>query len=389
VRVLIASHSGGLRGGAERCVLELAQGLHADGRAECVVALPMRGELSVALEHAGIECRHLAAPTWLVDESPPWPHDPARWARRAVRSGRALRAVPAWARLVGDVAPDAVVTSTTASPVPALAARRAGVPHLWWVHEFTTLDHHRRYALGEPLSQRLIGRLSERVVVNSHAVAAHYSPPIDPGRIVQVELGIEVEPVARNRPAAGRLRLLLLGRKAPGKGCELALRAVAASRARPADVSLRMVGPSLHGYDVTLWHLAEELGVLDHVEFVEYAADARPHFEWSNAVLMCSYGEAFGRVTVEALKHGRPVIGVRGGATAEIVRDGCTGLLVEPGDVDGLAAAVGRCAQDPGFVEKMSVHAIADTRTRFTLRREVDTFVACFDAVRRRGVDHG
>ena len=102
------------------------------------------------------------------------------------------------------------------------------------MHEFTTLDHHRRYAVGEPLGQRLIGRLSRRVAVNSRAVADHYSPPIPPTKVRIVDLGVEPPPVRPNCPGAGPLQLLMLGRKAPGKGCEVALRGVAAVAAKRA-----------------------------------------------------------------------------------------------------------------------------------------------------------
>src|SRR5260221_14668450 len=85
MRVVIASHSGGLRGGAERCVLELASALRLDGRVEATVTVPMRGELSSALDRENVPWCLASTPTWLVDSSPPWPHDPFRAARRAKR----------------------------------------------------------------------------------------------------------------------------------------------------------------------------------------------------------------------------------------------------------------------------------------------------------------
>ena len=55
--------------------------------------------------------------------------------------------------------------------------------------------------------------------------------------------------------------------------------------------------------------------------------------------------EAFGNVAVEAMACGVPVIAYRRGGPAEIVVDGVTGFLVEPDDVDGLAAAIGRIGE--------------------------------------------
>jgi glycosyltransferase involved in cell wall biosynthesis len=380
MRVLIASHSGGLRGGAERCVLELACALQVDGRVQPIVTAPTRGELTDGLQAAGVEYAFATAPPWLVDQSPPWPADPFRGARRVKRVFSAARASSPWLARLRELAPDVVVSSTTTSPAPALASRRAGIPHVWWVHEFTTRGLSRRYALGEALSQRAIGWLSERVVVHAPAVAEHYAPPIERSKISVVELGIEPGCVERNDVVPGRVRLLLLGRKSPAKGCELAIHAIAALRQADVDVLLRMVGPSVPGYAMQLWDLASSLGVTDNVRFVEYEPNPERHLTWCNAMLMCAEGEAFGRVTVEALKSGRPVIGVRDGSTGDLLVPERNGLLFDPGDVDGLATAIRRCADDPALVRLMSKNAVASMEGRFTMAGEVDAFVAAFRA---------
>lgn len=384
MRVVIASHSAGLRGGAERCVLDLVTGLRADGRVEPIVTAPMKGELTSALTGVGVKFEVVPTTTWLVDESPPWPDDPFRLLRRLKRAGRVVGAVPKWVSLLRSLQPSVVISSTTVSPMAALASRRIGVPHIWWIHEFTTLGLDKRYVLGEPVSQRIIGRFSDSVAVNSDAVQEHYSPPISATKITRIELGVEPPAVEANAPHAGKLRVLVLGRKAPAKGCETALRAVAAIANGDTDISLRMVGPALPGYAETLWYLARDLAILERVEFIEYAPDPFDHFAWANVVVVPSRGEAFGRVTVEALKSGRPVIGARSGATVELIEDEQTGLLFDPGDVAALGAALRRCAAEPTLVDKMSANAIASMGGRFTLDGEVETFVRLIERVTTR-----
>ena len=66
----------------------------------------------------------------------------------------------------------------------------------------------------------------------------------------------------------------------------------------------------------------------------------------SQALLMTpKWTEAFGIVAIEALACGVPVVAYRRGGPAEIVRDGENGWLVEPDDVDGLVAAIGRVGE--------------------------------------------
>jgi glycosyltransferase involved in cell wall biosynthesis len=383
MRVVIASHSGGLRGGAERCVLELAAALRADGRVEPTVVVPIQGELSTALEQADVPWRIAPTPTWLVDTSPSWPRDPLRAARRAKRGVTAVTDAARWSETLRESRPEVVMSSTTTSPTPALASRRAGIPHVWWIHEFTTLGHLKRYALGEPLGQRLIGWLSNRVAVNSQAVAHYYSPPIAPDKIRMIELGVATPRVSPNRIDRDGLRLLMLGRKDPAKGCETAIRSIALLRDEGIDVVLRLVGPALANYAETLWYLARDLDVLDRVELIEYVPDPSEQIGWSNVMLSCSVDEGFGRVTVEALKSGRPAIGTRSGATVELIDDERTGILFEAGDAVDLANAIGRFTRDPALVEAMSKNALAASAGRFTIDHEVATFVDLFREVRR------
>jgi glycosyltransferase involved in cell wall biosynthesis len=78
------------------------------------------------------------------------------------------------------------------------------------------------------------------------------------------------------------------------------------------------------------------------------------------------------------------VVGSRSGGTAELVAHGCNGLLVDPDDVGGFAAALLRLATDPTLVTEMSRHATASMAGRFTTHGEVDTFVDLFSEVRGR-----
>jgi glycosyltransferase involved in cell wall biosynthesis len=282
--------------------------------------------------------------------------------------------------------PDVVVTNTAVIPTPALASAVVGIPHVWWLKEFVTKDHGLKYVLGEPLSQRLVGWLSEIVVANSRAVEQHFSPPI-PGRkmrmIHSAVPGLEVGP---NRIELPRLRVLLLGTQAPSKGGRLALEAAAILRDEPIQFEWRLVGSIDRDYRDNLTALARKLDVSDRVEIRDHTDTPENQIAWANVVLMCSNAEAFGRVTVEALKSGRPVIGTRSGGTPEIISEGVNGFLFAPGSAHQLARAVRRLTTEPGLLARMSENAETSTRDRFTLTAYTEAFVGVLEAAAgRRG----
>ena len=77
--------------------------------------------------------------------------------------------------------------------------------------------------------------------------------------------------------------------------------------------------------------------------------------------------EPFGRVVVEAMMCGRPVVATRGGGVTEIIRDGETGLLVPPGDASALASAIGCVLSQPALAERLAQKGREDVSQRFSL----------------------
>jgi glycosyltransferase involved in cell wall biosynthesis len=77
----------------------------------------------------------------------------------------------------------------------------------------------------------------------------------------------------------------------------------------------------------------------------------------ATCLVLPSRGEGMGRVVVEALLRGRPVIGTRAGGIEDLVRDGENGLLVPQDDADALAEALGRLLSDRALAERLAAAA--------------------------------
>jgi glycosyltransferase involved in cell wall biosynthesis len=73
----------------------------------------------------------------------------------------------------------------------------------------------------------------------------------------------------------------------------------------------------------------------------------------ARVLLLPSPSEGLGRVVIEAFLRGRAVVGTQSGGIPDIVENERSGLLVEPGDVQGLANAVERALVEPGLAERL------------------------------------
>ncbi|MBW3534384.1 MAG: glycosyltransferase family 4 protein [Gemmatimonadetes bacterium] len=360
MRVLWTSHSGH-RGGAQSALSEGVDALAERGH-EVHVVLPEEGDLRDQLARAA-SVRVVYHAWWMSHDLPVR----TRLARLGVN---VLRARSTLARVARKVSADVVVANTMVTPAPALAARSARLPLVWYLHEFGDLDHRLDFDWGRAPTLRAIHALSTRVMANSEAVAGYVAEWIPRRKIDVVRYAVNVdESIPRRRKNGEPLRFLLLGRRTPRKGLEEAIRALAALPRDGRPVRLDLVGPGLPAYDEWLRELIRELDVADRAFLLPF--DPRPETRIAEAdvLLMCSAMEAFGRVTVEAQKLGVPVIAAAAGGSMELVAHGETGLLYAPGDVAALTGSMAALRDREELRLSLGRRAREESRRTFSSQR--------------------
>jgi glycosyltransferase involved in cell wall biosynthesis len=367
-RIVIISHSAGDLDGAERSLVELVKGVVAHGTYVHVV-LPWVGPLETHLRSAGAETSVETRLAW-------WANGPGSENERSDRLASHLLATDRLIHRISEFRPDVVVTNTLCVPAGALAARALRVPHIWYVREFGDEDHGLRFDFGRERTLRLISWLSERVVVNSRVLAADLASAMEPDKLRVLYGAVEAPPEPSPARTDRALRnLLVLGRKHRGKGQEDAVRAVALLLGSHPEVRLRLVGGEDASYGEHLRALIVEHGIGEQVEFVGATPDVWLHYDWADVVLVCSRNEAFGRVTVEAMKCARPIVGARSAGTAELIRDGLTGLLYEPGDAADLAGKIGLLLKDRSLAGRLASDARGWAVQEINLEKHAEGFL--------------
>lgn len=360
MKVLWVSH-GSNRGGAELVLEEGARCLREVG-VETVVVLPGDGELGAMLDASGIKTVKAYLPWWAERERPESFLTEIRGLVSAVRG---------MCRVIRDESPDVVLTNTLTIPAAAFAAKLSGVPHVWMIQEFMDPDHGLKFYFGRRFCLWCVNRLSAKAAVASDAVRAEFEGVLGKGKIDKVRYAVDIpEPKRRiEKPVPSAFRLVLVGARYPAKGQETAVRAVALLKARGRDVSLELVGYAVPGYEEFLLHLCRELDVEDRVFQIAETDDPYAYSSMADAVLVCSKQEAFGRVTIEGMKLGRPVIVSSSGAGSELVEDGVRGLLFEAFDSVQLADKIEMLIDEPALADTLGRNAKEWSRENFTPER--------------------
>lgn len=261
--------------------------------------------------------------------------------------------------------------------VCALAAKLSRRPLVWILHDIVTdpafSATNRRASLAfARLFARLVAVNSEetgrafieaggeadkvRIVYNGFdpAKARLFEPGV--AARLRAELGLGPQPLVG-----------LFGRLSEWKGQHVFLDAIAAME----GVQAVIVGGALFGqeaYEARIREQASRLGLEGRVRFLGFRPDVPELMAAMDVVAHTSIvAEPFGRVVVEAMMCGRPVVATRGGGVTEIIRDGETGLLVPPGDASALASAIGCVLSQPSLAERLAQKGREDVSQRFSL----------------------
>jgi glycosyltransferase involved in cell wall biosynthesis len=190
--------------------------------------------------------------------------------------------------------------------------------------------------------------------------------------VVYSGIAIDEFKITSDRPQrAWAWRLLHVGRIAPERGIETAVRALA----RLPAATLSLVGPADREELTRLERLGTELGVWDRVSTRERPrSELREEYLAADALVFPSvWEEPFGLTPVEAMACGTPVVATGAGGSGEFLVDGVNALLFGKGDHEELVEALQRLAADEALRARL-VRAGTTTAAELTVEHLADVF---------------
>lgn len=224
------------------------------------------------------------------------------------------------------------------------------------------------------LLARKVFRYANHVTVPSHFLREKVLD-LAPGtetRMSIIPFGVTIPDHAYDPPPLKPTRICFMKALMHRYGPDILLRAIAKVKESIPDIRLSIAGTG--EMETVLRRLTAELDLEENVSFVGfvdnreiYSFISKHHF-----MAMPSLEESFGVAAVETAASGRAVIATNVGGIPEVVLDGETGLLVPPGDVDALAAAIVRLSTDEALNRRLGDNGREFARSRFDWERSLD-----------------
>jgi glycosyltransferase involved in cell wall biosynthesis len=241
-----------------------------------------------------------------------------------------------------------------------LLSKDRAIPHVLHLH----------YTVGPYLRRPVLRRLTtcDHVIAISEYIGQQaLDAGVDPSRLTVIPNTIEVGDV-RERPCRTGSELVVgqVGRMFEGKGFPQTISAFARLHEVLPTARLMVVGD---GPDRgSLERLVDDAGIRSVVQFTGWQEDVRPWLDRFDVFLHPSLAEPFGLSVLEAMARGLPVIAYRDGGVPEIIEDGVSGVLVEPGDEDDLAKALMALGTDIDARRRIGRAAIERVRAAYDPR---------------------
>jgi glycosyltransferase involved in cell wall biosynthesis len=356
-KILCISNFGNMVGGGEYSFLDLATNL--SGRCKTIVALPSGGDLSRVFIDANIETKIIPLPSIR-----PW------------NLFLIIKALYAYYKIcITKNISIIYANGTRPAFFSGIVGRITGTPVVW----------HCRICQTNPITDRILSLLVSKIIANSNATAARFANYLT-DKIQVIYNGIDLskyKSAIYKKPDIVKANwrvILMVARASRTKRHDVAISAFEKLAEKHANAHLVCIGDR-DAHDQSWWlhlqSLSRKSSFSDRIHWLGDVKDVRAWYQYAEVMLMPAEKESFGRVIVEAMASGLPVVASNDGGIPEIFNNGEEGFLVKPGDADELCSKLCLLLCDH---ELRDSYAIASQKRAefFSIEKHVNTIQTTF-----------
>ena len=321
MRILFFSSYGDLYG-ANRSLLSIAIHLKGSGH-QVFVFLPRKGEMAVSLQKAGIEVIY-------------FPFYSGFLYYKFLLKHTLVPLLFLWDLLVfpvillksHKVKPDVVYSNSSLENIGFFVARILRKKHVFHIREFMLEDYNARFIFGEQLKKKFVS-LSDGTIFVSKSVkdSVHLISSQKPVSVIYNGLQLPRSLPSKRFVNFKSLNFGLVGIFDEAKGHHIAVEYFSRILDAFPEAKLHFFGDKDSRYKNKVLRLIAEKGIDKSIVFHGFVSKSDQIYQVLDVLFMFSRAEGFGRVTVEAMCHGVPVIGFDNAGTSEILSDRISGCL--------------------------------------------------------------
>ena len=376
-RVLFISHYPGI-GGANLSMLYLIKSLKLYG-IEPLVFLPAHGSIEQPLREYGI------------------PYEIHRYASlRTTNRGYIRNIIESLVRLLINIVQALILGIKLRNEIDIIHANSSLVffgvflkfvmrkPLVWHLREFGHDDYDLIFSLGTYLSGWCYSK-ADTVIAISEAMKLHFKSYVYSGKnIVTLYNGVDESQIKcrlnqPSNPMDNKMKLCIVGGISEAKNQIDLINAV--QLLPNYDFTLDIIGEGISQYVAKLKATVKNKGLDKKINFVGHKTKIGELLADYDIGIITSKNEAFGRVTIEYMLAGVPVIASDAGANKELIDNGNTGVFYELGDVQGLADKIEELISDKEYRQKLSLNAYNVAVNNYTAQNNAQKVLEVYNKV--------
>lgn len=337
MKLVFLSHDGKYNGGAQKCLVDLLRGLKKKyPDIQLYVIFPYEGDLIKACLPFIEGYKVISLSWWLISGSKRMGiKQKIKFLKRMIRPIRQVL------YYLLKIKPDYGITNTIVIPHLAVSCKLLGIKHDWFIHEIPSDTWNDNvFVFTNVTILRWINFLSRKIFVTSEFAKSYYKKSIKSAKIKVLDQAVEMDvPISLSVSSHQRYTILLVGAFDSNKGQMELLQAVNQIISSGRDIYCYLVGDDLGNMmqckEYVALHKLE-----NNVSIVSFVKDIWKYYYWADVLVVCSFLETFGRVTVEAQKCGLPVILSNVGANPERLLNNVNGLLYQKNNLIDLVSKI-------------------------------------------------
>ncbi|OCA99778.1 glycosyltransferase family 4 protein [Clostridium beijerinckii] len=274
---------------------------------------------------------------------------------------------------------DLVYTNTSTIDFGAIVAEKLNISHVWHIREFGKED----FGFISLVSSKHMAKrfqAAKAIITISNALGEKYKELIAVNKLKVIYNGFNIDELycpPRRHNLDQQINILIAGQVCAAKGQNQAIDAVANLVQTGLPVKLYIAG------EMDTQYINSTLAKYENHDWVVTLGQVKNMYELRKDIdieLICSRSEAFGRVTLEAMLHGIPVVGSDAGGTRELINNRETGLLYEYGDVNQLAENIALLIKDKNLYDSI-INNASNFAKQFTIQKTVNEILKVFNDI--------